>query len=95
MYAEYLPTKTRGKAILVLSFFWAIGACLEALIAWMVMPTLGWRYLVAFSTLPLVLFLMMSPRLPESPMYLAVMGKKQAVEDQLNEVAGNDDNILF
>lgn len=71
----------------MLSFFWALGACLEALIAWLVMPTLGWRYLVFFSTLPLVAFLIMSPMLPESPMYLAVMGKKAAVEDQLNRVA--------
>jgi hypothetical protein len=46
LYAEFLPTAVRGRAIMVMSFFWAFGACLEALLAWAIMPTLGWRYLV-------------------------------------------------
>ena len=36
--------------------FWAIGACFEVLLALVVMPTLGWQYLLGFSALPLLLF---------------------------------------
>ena len=44
LYAEYLPTSARGKAILVMSFFWAIGASFEAVLALVTMgPDLGWR----------------------------------------------------
>jgi hypothetical protein len=87
LYAEYLPTKTRGKAILVLSFFWAIGASFEALLALITMGSnLGWRYLVGFSSMPLLVFLLFSNYLPESPMYLAVTGQKDMVERQLNKV---------
>ncbi len=88
LYAEYLPTKQRGKAILVMSFFWAFGALFEALLAWITMtPALGWRYLVAFSCIPLLIFLLFSNHIPESPMYLAITGQKQQVERQLNRVS--------
>ena len=44
LYAEYLPTIARGKAILVMSFFWAIGATFEAVLALLTMgPDMGWR----------------------------------------------------
>jgi len=87
LYAEYLPTKVRGQAILIMSFFWAVGACFLAFLAWLVMPTLGWRYLVGFSTLPLLAFVCTSRCLPESPMYLAVTGQRDEVEKQLNRVS--------
>ena len=45
LYAEYLPTMARGKAILVMSFFWAIGATFEAVLALLTMgPNMGWRW---------------------------------------------------
>merc|ERR1712051_263538 len=50
--------------------------------------TLGWRYLLALSTLPLALFLILSPKLlPESLMYLATTGQKDKVEEELKKVA--------
>ena len=49
--------------------------------------TLGWRYLLALSTLPLALFLILSPKLlPESLMYLATTGQKDKVEEELKKV---------
>ena len=29
LYAEFLPTKQRGKCVVLLDCFWALGACLE------------------------------------------------------------------
>ena len=45
------------------------------------------RYLVAISSLPLLVFLLFSRFLPESLMFLAVTGQKDLVERQLNTVA--------
>jgi len=88
LYAEYMPTSIRGRAIMTMQFFWAIGAVFLAVLAWAVMPTLGWRYLLALSTLPLALFLILSPKLlPESLMYLATTGQKDKVEEELKKVA--------
>lgn len=36
--------------------FWAIGACFEVLLALAVMPTLGWRWLLGLSAVPLLIF---------------------------------------
>lgn len=36
--------------------FWALGAVFEVLLALLIMPTLGWRWLVGLSTLPMAIF---------------------------------------
>lgn len=82
-----MPTKVRGRAVTALSFWWASGALFLAFLSWLVMPTLGWQYLVALSTLPMLLFLLIAPKiLPETPIYLASIGKKEKVQEILNKV---------
>ena len=82
---------------MTLSFFWALGALFLAFLAWAVMPTLGWRYLMGFSVLPLASFVIMSPFiLPESPFYLASIGDKNRVEIELEKVSFEKKaNFLF
>ena len=41
-------------------FFWALGSTFLVVIALIVMPTLGWRWLTAFATLPVVIFIILS-----------------------------------
>ena len=41
--------------------FWALGACFEVLLALMIMPTLGWRWLLALSTVPVFIFACVCP----------------------------------
>lgn len=43
-----------------LQFFWAIGSCFTVGVAMAVMPSLGWRWLLGFLSLPLLLFVAMS-----------------------------------
>jgi len=115
LYIEFLPTASRGKAVMAMSFFWAFGACFEALLAWMVMPTLGWRYLVSkyrlkiqkfkasfdyfvkvgLSVLPLIVFLFMTPIIPESLLYLAVSGQKKEAEDLIKRVYEKFSNFFI
>lgn len=40
----------------LLQVFWALGTVFEVLLAVVVMPTLGWRWLLILSALPLLLF---------------------------------------
>lgn len=40
----------------VLQIFWALGTVFEVLLAILVMPTLGWRWLLGLSTIPLFIF---------------------------------------
>jgi hypothetical protein len=55
MYRHALYLEILNKSFL-LQIFWAIGACFEVLLALVVMPTLGWQWLLALSALPLLLF---------------------------------------
>ncbi|XP_063067142.1 synaptic vesicle 2-related protein-like [Engraulis encrasicolus] len=57
LYSEFLPSKSRATCIILIEIFWALGAVFEVLLAMLVMPTLGWRWLLAFSTAPLVVFI--------------------------------------
>jgi MFS family permease len=50
--------------------FWTLGSVVEASLAWAVLPSLGWRWLLAISALPLAVLLIAYPLLPESPRFL-------------------------
>ena len=69
-YSEFLPIRFRSPCIVMLEFAWAVGSCFEALLAYLVMESLGWRYLVGFSALPVLLVLFYFPFVPASPRYL-------------------------
>ena len=48
-YSEFLSTKSRSNAINFLNVWWSVGTCLEVGLAYAIMPTLGWHYLLAIS----------------------------------------------
>ena len=55
--------------------------------AWAVLPTLGWRWLLALSAAPLLILLALYPLLPESPLWLASRGRYAEAEAVLQRVA--------
>ena len=61
LYAEFLPTKQRGKCVVLLDCFWALGACFEVVLAMAVVPNLGWRWLLGLSSAPLFIFACLTP----------------------------------
>lgn len=61
LYAEFLPAKQRAKCVILLDCFWALGACFEVAIALVIMPTFGWRWLLILSTIPLLVFAIITP----------------------------------
>ncbi|KAL5241683.1 hypothetical protein ACI65C_009093 [Semiaphis heraclei] len=87
LYAEFLPCKQRAKCVVLLDCFWALGACFEVLLALIVMPTLGWKWLLVLSTAPLLGFACVCPWLPESAKYLVTSGQTDKAIDTLKKVA--------
>lgn len=90
LYSEFLPLKSRAVCIMAIEIFWAIGTCFEVILALIVMPTLGWRWLLAFSALPLFFFSCACKWLPESARYNVLCGNLDKAYDTLKRVA--DDN---
>eukprot|EP00057_Strongylocentrotus_purpuratus_P010986 XP_011665460.1 PREDICTED: synaptic vesicle 2-related protein [Strongylocentrotus purpuratus] len=72
--AEFLPSKTRGLCLVFISVFWVTGVCLQVIISMIVVPTLGWRYLMFFSSLPLLIFMLFLKFVPESILFQQGMG---------------------
>ncbi|KAL8619134.1 hypothetical protein ACOMHN_019406 [Nucella lapillus] len=76
LVAEYVPSKCRAKMIVFSEVFWALGSLFEILIAALVTPSLGWRWLVGISSLPVFVAIIACVSIPESARYLVAAGKK-------------------
>ncbi len=62
--------------MVLLDCFWALGACLEVLLAAAVMPWGGWRLLLAISALPALAFVFAAATwVPESARFNAARGE--------------------
>jgi putative MFS transporter len=87
LYAEFLPTRNRGRNLVILESFWALGTIIAAGLAWLLVPTFGWRPLLATSALAAVLVLWIRRSVPESPRYLAISGKADEAREILAGLA--------
>ncbi|XP_057294840.1 synaptic vesicle 2-related protein-like isoform X2 [Hydractinia symbiolongicarpus] len=84
---ELLPSSSRGRSIVFLEFFWAIGSVFAAAIAISAMSSLNWRWYLILITLPMLLFMVTGIWLPESPRFLMTTGKNRKVLDLLERIS--------
>ncbi|CAB3402973.1 unnamed protein product [Caenorhabditis bovis] len=83
LYAEFLPSSHRAKCVVLIESFWAIGAVFEAILAYFIMETWGWRALIFCSSLPLGLFACLSFWLPESARFELSAGSPENAMETL------------
>ena len=87
LYAEFLPTEKRGRNLVILESFWALGTVIAAGLAWLLVPNFGWRPLLATSAVAAILVLWIRRTIPESPRYLAISGKADQAKEILAGIA--------
>lgn len=75
---EFAPARIRGRIIVFLEAFWAIGWTAAALIGFFVIPASadGWRWAFALGAIPAVYALIVRWGLPESPRWLETRGRR-------------------
>ena len=75
--SEFAPARMRGRLIVILEAFWAIGWTAAALIGFLVIPGSddGWRWAFALGTIPAAYALVIRWGLPESARWLARRGR--------------------
>ena len=75
LVSEFSPRKSRGRMIVLLESFWAYGTILAGLIAVFVLPQWGWRGAFLVGALPALYIAYLRGALPESPRFLASVGR--------------------
>ncbi len=75
--SEFAPARMRGRLIVILEAFWAVGWTAAALIGFLVIPGSedGWRWAFALGALPAAYALFVRWGLPESARWLARRGR--------------------
>lgn len=90
LVVEFLPVSTRGLTITFGGVFWSFGTCIEVIIAILVMPTKGWRWLLFLSAWPSLFFVLISILVkypPESARFLVSIGKSSEAMEILQNAA--------
>jgi len=89
MMSEFLPARSRGRWLVMLEGFWAVGTLIVAVAAWLVALaelTDAWRYIFAITAIPAVLGLGLRFLVPESPLYLLRAGKAAEAKAIVNQM---------
>ncbi|HEX2506068.1 MAG TPA: MFS transporter [Gaiellaceae bacterium] len=90
LLAEYLPPQRRGRFLAFLDFFWPFGLLIATGLSWVFLDQLGgeWRWLFVAAAFPALFAWVVRRTLPESPYYLARVGRRQEAAEVLEEITG-------
>lgn len=82
LVSEFSPRKVRGRMVVVLEAFWAVGWIMAAVIGTFVVAgsESGWRWGLAFGAIPALYALYVRLKLPESVHFLIRRGRTEEAE---------------
>lgn len=82
LVSEYAPARIRGRVVVALEAFWALGWLLAAVIGYLIVPSSadGWRWAFALGMVPAVYAVVIRWGLPESVRFLERQGRDAEAE---------------
>lgn len=83
LVSEYSPRAVRGRLVVALESFWALGWIMAALVGYFIIPgsDAGWRWALAVGIVPTLYALVVRWGLPESVRFLEKQGRFAEAED--------------
>eukprot|EP00727_Mastigamoeba_balamuthi_P000935 m51a1_g10839 hypothetical protein (1698) ;mRNA; f:3230-13540 len=87
LFAEFLPAGKRGKILALFQGVWTIGIFTQSGIAWVVVPRLGWRWMLGIGSTPYFILMLLLPFASESPRYYLVHGKAAKAQNVLKRIS--------
>ncbi|WP_432493609.1 MFS transporter [Kineococcus gypseus] len=93
LVSEFAPRRVRGRAVVLLEAFWAVGWTAAALVGFLLVPASddGWRWALVLGAVPAVYAVVVRRGLPESVRFLMSRGREDEAERvvrQFEESAG-------
>lgn len=82
-FVEFQAKSRRGRVLSALATFWMVGNVSVAALAWISIPSVGWRAFVAMSAVPPLGVAAAVLALPESPKYLLAKGHNRAAVETM------------
>ncbi|XP_077449453.1 putative transporter SVOPL isoform X11 [Stigmatopora argus] len=84
---EFIPSKYRAILLPVAAIFWMLGSVLIIFLGMLVVPTLGWRWMIRLSVVPSIFLLFLFRFIPESARFDVSAGNIAAAADTLRRIA--------
>jgi MFS transporter, putative metabolite:H+ symporter len=78
LVSESVPTESRGRIVVLLESFWAVGWLVAAVISYFIIPKFGWQVAMLISALPALYTVYLRMGLPDSPQYTSLQPKEKA-----------------
>lgn len=93
LLVEFLPKKSRGPLLAMLTIMWFAGAAVAYLVGDMILRAGGedaWRYILASTAVIGMLLFLIRLGTPESPRWLIAQGKIEEAEKVIKKVYGEE-----
>ncbi|AJS58126.1 MFS transporter [Paenibacillus sp. IHBB 10380] len=78
LVSESMPAKDRGRAVVLLESFWAVGWICAALIAYFIIPKYGWQAAFVIGALPAIYALYLRRAIEDPPRFIKQKGIHKA-----------------
>jgi putative MFS transporter len=86
LMSEFSPSAHRGRFIVLLESFWAVGWIIAALVAYLVIPQFGWSFVFFLGSLPAFYVFWIWRSVPESVRYLLQQGRYEEAHNIVSRI---------
>lgn len=86
--SEFVPAKQRGRYIALLEGFFPLGFIGAGILSYFILPVAGWRALFIVQGIPAIFVLIIRRIVPESPRWLADVGRDIEADRVMTEFEG-------